>query len=391
MGNINVKYIPPAILHLNPGINRESLVEEFNKIHIGSIDLKSGWNKFDWRDESPVFHGGLFELAEILSLERTIRWTYDSQLQSTIPWNSYQPKLIIQHKNANGRWLNPVYQVATVSPIFGKWVEVRIPCTKPVVGKGMVYEGEDYIVRDVKNLKKLEGKNHYEGTLRLQKLEKRVSASTHFSVKELVKFYPKLNPETTINWSQERGTLDIPLVDSTSIGWRQRNGRFYLNYDSLNETDYTSMIITSEAIKQGAWNLFGFYGYNYTNLFLIDNPQAYQAHYEAVLAFQSRKLAVSRGLKENEWLRRLLELEFLKKANPLDEESIREIMTNEGSQMHGYFEEYLHSYYSACNPRRNIGIQLDYPPQNPAQRWIFADLRRTTSLAETIKTQPHLF
>src|SRR3989344_8507432 len=224
MGNVNTAYIPPAILYLNPGLTREEFAQELNKIRVGDpTDHHREWNDFgDPKKEKPYFHGGIFELGDILQLHQRERWFYECAQEEEVP-----ALVVVRYKKRN-IWQEPRYRV--------------------------------------------EGRR----------------TRSYPSLANLVKEHPQYNPDKVFDWSKSSGSFHSIFVGECEWEWKKREDRYFLSeYPPIKsraqpEGIYSSIVITAEAIKAQAWNLFGWEGYNHTRRFLVDHPDAQTAHAKAL-------------------------------------------------------------------------------------------------------------
>lgn len=276
MGRANTLFIPHAILYLHPeGLTREEFAQELNKIRIGGpTDHHREWSDFgDPKEEAPSFHGGIFELGENLGLNSRRIWRCDY-----IPFKiRYYELVVIPHKEGEV-WQEPRYRV--------------------------------------------EGRR----------------TRSYPSLAEVVKKHPQYNPDRVFDWTQSSGTFHHN--GWCDWKWNRRGDKYFLsetppkNPPFSAESMYTSIVITAEAIKAQAWNIFGLYGYNHTWRFLVDHPKAYDVYTRAVQNWWLSKQAESRGETNSALLRKRLESPL--QSVSLSDQAALSIVIREGVNHRGY-------------------------------------------------------
>lgn len=308
MGWVNVDYIPAAILLDNPGIDRCQFAELLDQIREGTMRRDGSYFGFSDMDvlskhEISDFHLGLYGLGAMLGLGEGFVFPSATK-REFLKENFFEgmPRLVVIPRKANGEWHSPAYQVIVPT---------------------------DYENREFRR-------------------------DTFFSLDELLNQYPELSPDKIYPWENEKGIFLSGNVRPSSWGWKQKNGRYYLD-DIPNserfpgsykdkkkeEADYSSIVITAEAIRKKAWNLFGMYGYCYTDLFLVSNPDSMERHERAVRNYWLSNLARQQNLSNADLLR--LSLSLPQPKAHLSDPAILSIVYEEGTKYHGYIRRAIHS------------------------------------------------
>jgi hypothetical protein len=360
MGEFNIKYIPAATLYLNPGITREEYIELLNQIKIACyctytvIDFDV---PLEFKHESQVFHGGIFELSKILNLNHKI---YPLFLTDVEKWYEKDPlrtrigDLIVQPTTEKNKWISPTYFVTK------NYEEVIIEEKKnlqhnfydePIVGKD--YKGlgvSEYTkITKINSLKK-EIENGYDKFIvnydcKLFKYKTIFDIFT--SEKKLGEKYPQYNIERKVNWNISEGTFGgIPMYvrrdDVKNIKWEKINNKYYLQ-NNLEESDYTSIIITSEAIRKKMWGLFQFHGYCLTQKFLIENEESYNKYNQAIIDYEISEYAKEKKLTNTDLLRLRLENNLSQVKTPrLSDKDAFNIIYHEAISHHGLLDKQEH-------------------------------------------------
>ncbi|MDD5700325.1 MAG: hypothetical protein PHH00_04040 [Candidatus Nanoarchaeia archaeon] len=368
MGEVNSIYVPAAILHLNPGLTREEFVQELNKIHHddGELDYHNSDWTCDTEFESHVFHHGLFELAQdILNLRRKdknyfhihcscpdypelvkLRKIYEERPEH-IP-NGPRFTVLARRAKNFGRWLAPYYEVKTVTGIeeceekvCEGFFHFKKQALKPGVRFGHIDLPQGiWKVKEVHSAERI--KFHGHKVLRAKVTAKRIKPTfrteLYPNLESLLKYHPEYNPES-FDWSREMGILKGYMVGVPGWGWVKKNGRYYLDdappsyrgycEKERDETHYTSIIITAEAIKAKAWGLFCYHGYEQTWRFLVDFPKAYERHQQAVFDWWMNKSAEGK-LTNSEHLRRRIMFGSNAPRPKLDDQTALSIVLHDG-------------------------------------------------------------
>ena len=309
MGYPNHALVPIAVLHDNPGINKEEFAElllqtnvytgeiprlllvdadwrgfkfkniprktdptgffqEFRQVKLtrkqqNTIIRKANLKRWDNRDleyfnrgQSAHFvHEGLFGLAEILGLENT------------------------EEYKTNTRPNNYPYRIQSV----------------------FMGEGEDRSLGFILHWYKRKNKG-------FQNLD------------SMTDKYPWLHPERIFDFSRKSGHFQNRVAeDFPMYKWNQRDGKYYLDKDHMMETThtgldqsfetycqpcgYTDFIVTLEAVRNKAWKLLSYRGLQHLENFFKKWPDAKIAYEKAVIDSHTSLYAKQQGMTHNELLR----------------------------------------------------------------------------------------
>ncbi len=327
MGQCNISFIPAAILYANPGITREEFVVLLNQIRF-SDRLKVPPMDFDEpllpEMESPCFHDGIFGLAELLRLKinkpfHTSRDPIALFKENLFRHDKYDRSiLMIQPRRGEEEWVSPKYFIRKRNKkLFVAEEKDRklIFCDEPAIGKEYVSfrKGESnnlFRILKIGGLKR-EIENGYPKFTAIVDQEKLLVVPTyeeHDSLESLLGKHPEYNPDTCIDWSKTEGRFYIagawPFGD---LAWEKIANRYYLRKDDIKESDFTSTVITAEAIRKKAWALFQFKGYNLTDKFLIENDDVMKTHQDAVFNYWITQYARKHKMTNTEFMRFRLE------------------------------------------------------------------------------------
>ena len=336
MGEVNIHYVPAAILHTNPGINREEFINLLNEVRY-IYDFKKSLADFDdpihLEKAQPEFHGGIFELAQILELPINLKLPpniVDNAFDylNTNPKKKYLESLLIEPQKDNQDWISQDYYLQTgikekhLGEEFHKKVYFF---RKPEVGD---------ILNAFRSSTKQISKDHIKQYLRIKKvhnvdheIENNYDKFTaevdcevfnylptyekYESLESLIEEHPEFNPDVCIDWSKSEGTFNPPNHRiNRNIRWEMKDERYYLQTERLKEREYTSIVITAEAIRKKAWALFQFHGYDLIPKFLVENPDSYEIHQKAVIDHWLSQHAIKNNMTNTELIRYRLENGF---------------------------------------------------------------------------------
>jgi len=109
--------------------------------------------------------------------------------------------------------------------------------------------------------KKIRNKNCYSRqTVRAKVSGYDVSHVKYDSLGHFLRAYPQFSPER-FDWKQESGALKGSSLENTTLRWINKDGRFYLDMDSVKDT------LTAEAPRNDRWSYLN-WGKGYVDLFV---------------------------------------------------------------------------------------------------------------------------
>jgi hypothetical protein len=340
MGQVNICYISAALLHLHPGMKADDFVHELNKIHYSGAE--TDYHK-DWRyvkqPESHSFHHGIFGLAHsVLCLRNNGPHYVATSFPSYEPVQDWpqdrhdmfdcDPHLTVHARQGpDGNWLSPSYSVKQlVATRLGEPQQFDGPlCTyRRDIKKGKQFwfsqlepKGVSWRIKEVHEVsKKQRERQLLNARLTVEPILPVFETTEYPDLESLAKAHPDYTPSSYFDWSQEQGIIDAPLSFVNRWGWVRKGDKYFLDDQppssrgycnpDKDESHYTSIIITAEAIKAKAWGFFGFHGYEQTWRFLVDCPSAYSAHQQAVFDWWMNENAVRKGMTVSEHMRQRL-------------------------------------------------------------------------------------
>ncbi|GEM_PF-5425811 len=368
MGAPNDQYIVAATLFDHPGISLPDLVERLNKVEAGNYPSSGGFPM--WRSIPGIaigrgrFHTGILGVSKyLLRLSRGDEREFNDWCE-----NLGLPRLEITPRKERGIWIPPAHivnlpngssrgrrKIETVysSKPFKEGEEINLfnsPHERRVLEtvEGNIFEEtlkqSRWKVLEIKSCNQLtkeeaEKLNLAKGQKQPLKYQlvireiipkgKRFEFDT---LEDLVRAFPEYSPEKLFDYSQEHGYLET--YHSSCLGsprvsdsWIMRNGGYYLNLTKMieegREQDFTSMVLTAEAIRKGEWEVLEYCsGEERPGVvadFLVRNPDSNRRHKDAIIYFRSAYDALKRGLTNIEWLR-----ERCFTFRPLDDEAAGE-------------------------------------------------------------------
>lgn len=368
MGAPNDGYVVAAVLFDNPGIKLPDLVERLNEIgSVGSIydgenipfsrSLKG--SIFDGRR----FHSGILGVSRLLGIKETGGESFDDWAE-----NLHLARLeIVPRRGGDNLWIPPSYRInlpdgsslgrVRTTAIYSserlrRGDEISLfnsPHQRRVLKTvdGNIFEemGEKatWKVLKVSPSELTEEEKERFGNLKGQRMPKKklvvarevIPKGKRFefdTLEELVLAFPEYAPDALFDYSQ--GSGEIQSYYSSVSGrhyvydnWVMISGGYYLDIrrmiESGRESDFTSMVLTAEAIKKRNWEVLKYCSGDerpgVVADFLVRNPDSNRRHKDAILYFRSVYDALKRGLTNADWLR---ERAFL--FRPLSDEAARE-------------------------------------------------------------------
>ena len=338
MGYTYDELIAPAILLDNPGLNKKEFIDALANTHSGGgesgeeipWDKKGTFNRYHYGLEGLVGILGLSESAEYLQF---IKGSYDENgrhlrapfLQKVDPEHSdYQVGLHTGYIFGRPRKLmfqsSHKYQEGSSLTRFSYGVDfINVKDERKIVNS--------VISKIVKEEERAEDDYIYD--VRARTIRPVIETEYFHDVDSLLAKWPQLHPEYRWDFSQEKGIFDIDL-GSGSFRWMMKDGRYYLDpisydlmtagfgnfyasFDSNGFNDrkreddsffgYTDLILTAEAIRQGAWKLLSYRGHQHAESFVRDFPDSGERYSRAVWDAHSSIAAKKRKMTHSELLR----------------------------------------------------------------------------------------
>lgn len=335
MGWVNFELVPAAILYLNPnGLTREQFIEELSKVKVGP----EPHGKYPLTDEGGgyprtgdnVFSQGLYGLANLLSInkddflfEKDFNPVTDNLHARIFSRATFQqalePGFVVKH-------LKREY--------YGEELEIeacdygfKFERGKQYIFPGLPREKDFFGNIEIISSKKSGEKINPPGIrgrvpyikIRGKKVYREFETEVFMDADSMTEKYPPLSPEKNANWDQREGSFrtrkrysEGKVVDgkveyvgkNMNPPWVKKGDRYSLK-DMLQypEKEWTSIALTAEVIKAQAWSVLAWHGYEHTQRFLTEFPEARQNHGRAVLWYNLSHLAKEKGWNTTELLR----------------------------------------------------------------------------------------
>jgi hypothetical protein len=326
MGAVNVNFVVPAILLDNPGVTREEFSDLLNQIHVGDPPKHyQEWDKIGPIEKEmvkydsgiiPSFHHGVYGLAKHLGLNYIGEKYPNFNIELSTPYiysgrsASVSKRLDVIIRDDDNTWQRPKYKVSVhkSDKLTSSRVELTEFFQEIEINKILDCEDEKAFV-----VRKILEKSDYDDieycSFLADVIKPEWEENEYFSIDDLSRGFPELSPDSIFNWEQNEGIISnfnrhSTLYRGEQPRWEKRNNKYYLqNASEFTETNYTSLIITAEAIREKAWGLFAFRAYAMTEDFLLDFPESRKRHDKAVVDWQTSQYAKNQGMTNNEYLR----------------------------------------------------------------------------------------
>ena len=380
MGNVNTRWVPAAILYMNPGINKDEFVELLNEVRVG---LPTNWNR-DWQDcgpikyEDSIFHKGVYEVGEILSLQKKKFTTgYNLTKDDINDMKDNLPGVCVIPNKSEEIWLPPKYKTIQEAAFAPTEYEEEKEITfyhEPELGDMLScpdpekpYSSKPYgRIGKILSLQQYSEENkqiYYKAKIVINVGSVEVFSENNYdSLDELIEEEPGLSPDECYDWSPENGDLRATWRDDLGGKWTRKGEQYYLDesyffdvgeaYGNTEEEkakflkrrkkglekNFSDMVVTSEAIRQKAWNIFGFYGYAHTQRFLVEHPDSWRRHNHELAEYYWAVWARD----NNKTIREFMEARRGKippKTPDLTDQQALNIVMQEARQHHGAISE----------------------------------------------------
>jgi hypothetical protein len=381
MGAFNTALVPAAILYDNPGITKEEFAKLLNKIIYNadsSLSVNDLEEKINPGFESKTFHRGLFELSELLGLrsKKEFELCYNPNYKEYLKdmYLDFESPLIIQARRGKNKWLSPLYIIQTsvdeivLDEFKNQQSFFHFKPRKNNYFKNF-YDDEQKDktkkkISKIHSIKKeiIKGYKRYDVNYDYQVVGYNPNIEVYESLKGLIKKHPKYNPDTCIDWNKEEGVFLVRLsgLINRNVIWQRIDDRYFLkNPMDLSEYEYTSLIITAEAIRKKAWGLFQFHGYDLTQKFLVENEDSQRRHTQAIIDYGLYQIAKKRNMRNSEYLKYRL----MHNASGLKKERLSDRMA-------------LHIVYTEANDPYNHGLLTYSEPPKSVQELIEYEKKR---------------
>ncbi|TSC79662.1 MAG: hypothetical protein G01um101425_593 [Candidatus Peregrinibacteria bacterium Gr01-1014_25] len=344
MGAPNHELIPAAILLDHPGgLTAEEFVEALDATRFSwaSCSVEKDWGDYgpgtrtdEWygtqMNEASDFHRGIFGLAEILGLKRTAYRTDMERLMRETEFDQDMEYFQIVPQKEGEQWREPHYRfMLHTHDEIGE--RQQIACFGENIEPGRLIthyvSGQRAVVERVLSREKLRGDDAaseilheddnewdrgpcgWKTTVEARSITHCYTQETFRSLASMLAAHPDVDPVKIYDFAQERGTVGGLLAKAP---WLQRDGKYFLDTESIwrenHETLFTSIHITADAIRRGAWNLLGYDGMRHLQRYFADMPEARKAHERVVLQWWAARHAEKKGMTNTELLRFLQEL-----------------------------------------------------------------------------------
>ena len=340
MGFPNIHYIAPAILYMNPGINRDEYFNLLNKTHGSSWAWHSGEGSekvpltyYDPAQEDSLFHS-LDGLASLLHLGysdeynvfRETRWdANDLPIKPIFFYPDFPEKgkytaFIHETNKLDTEKQITFYGTRKIKPGY---IDSFRDETGESLKKALMHNmmGDASILAYIKEIhsKKFAGleTDHefgdkiafYKYVASIVPFEKIQRKEVFDSEKDMLKNWPILTSERMYAWDKERGGF-MDFVDRLDgFEWYKKDGKYYLDdclLDKISASSYRQLILTAEAIKVGAWKPLSYTGYAWWGQFLTEYPDARKTFEIAGYFSQHSLSAKHENLTNTEFLRRIV-------------------------------------------------------------------------------------
>jgi hypothetical protein len=263
----------------------------------------------------------------VLGLQQRSRSRHEEVL-AEVGASQHREHFQIVPRKLGGAWLDPRYEVHTcVGHRLGVPIERRLLSFEPPQVGSLAWlqlaptDDEPCQVRilavhDCRQLTLEEAETRglfpdaadqapWSARLLVQACTEEYQVDGYEALSDLVPRHPDLDPRVLFDATVPHGTF---VGTFHQVPWRQRDGRYWLELDDLEEHTFSSLVITAEAIRAQAWNLLCYDGARHVERFLTDVPVARQAHDRAVAAWWLSSYARQQRLTHTALLRLGLEL-----------------------------------------------------------------------------------
>jgi len=139
------------------------------------------------------------------------------------------------------------------------------------------------------------------------------------SLDELLRDHPEFSPDAMYNFDMDRGVFDLGLKYKKNFFWKKVGDKYYIDEKTFDNIPagysknipsfgYTDIILTSEAVRTGSWDVFTFRGggnipYKEINNMLSTHPESYEQYAKAVWDSHTSLFAKSKRFTHTELLR----------------------------------------------------------------------------------------
>ncbi|MFB6075792.1 MAG: hypothetical protein ABEK17_01475 [Candidatus Aenigmatarchaeota archaeon] len=326
MGYARVELIPPAVLHMNPGVTREEYLELLENIPFTLAEFYD--SDKDWDDvetgEYSLINDGLEELGGILNLSFTNEYR---EFQSE---ERDENDLVIESPRKEYDCDEEVYRVLNhrENEIIEDGI-VELSVADGLEEGDVYWYGYNYKVKDIveeENTGSDDMHTYYDYKINALVFRKDYDVDVFESREELWEKWPQFHPDNIFDWFQDRGNFRDTnnKFHPSKFIWKQADGKYYLDEETFEEipvswavsnmdeenkdmygayVGYTDFIITLEGLKRKAWKLFVSGGMQHLKDFFKDYPEAKREHERAVWDFYSSEHAKEKDMSNKDLLR----------------------------------------------------------------------------------------
>jgi len=345
MGFPNIYHIAPAILYMNPGVNRDEYFSLLDKTHgsswawhFGEGSEKVPLTYYDPTQEDSLFHS-LDGLASLLELGYSEEYNAFREKRFDANGLPIKPVFFYPDFPEKGRYTAFIHEkniIGTERQItfFGAkkikpgYIDSFRDATGETMKKALMHDmmgetmGNASILAFIKEIhsKKFAGLEiEHDGFGDKYPVYKYVASIVPFeqvkrkevfdSKEDMLKNWPIQTSERMYAWDKERGGF-MDFVDRLKdFEWYKKDGKYYLDdclLDKISASSYRQLVFTAEAIKVGAWKPLSYAGYNWWGQFLDTYPDARKTFEIAGYFSQHSMSAKHEGIKNTEFLRRMI-------------------------------------------------------------------------------------
>ncbi len=302
--------IPAAILLDTPGLTKNELGKKLLSTHYsaGVVERSAPWDTHEKR-ESFTFQ----DLPRILGLKYSrafLEFKRTRRDQNGI--SLFAPEMRTAFQETKDSLVAESYQVIThVDNELGEMQTISVSNSD----RRNIHEGQ--VVEFIDEY--LEGTNYWVRSIvgrraQVQRVTPQIQTETFATLDDLYSEWPQFRPENMFDFSQAKG--DFVSGWTEGFMWKLVDGKYYLDEQTFNQISasfgeahdfysfgYTDLILTAEAIKQGAWKLLSYRGLIHLGDFLRQFPDSRARYEQAVWDSHTSLAAKRKGMTNTQFLR----------------------------------------------------------------------------------------
>jgi len=357
MGGMYDALVVPAILHMNPGISLEKLLERLNATRVNDRFVLHrptyilGAYAYQGIPDSTydVAHRGIYGLAFLMCFDRSFPMKSPKRDYLRLSGLEIIPDFIGDLRREErlevipkfyGEWKEPRYRVVkSLRPNIGvETIHRRFPIDRKIKRGSIVslnIDSERGFVLDingtqreaavekrrqyrVENIQPVEEKNKwgfYKSDVVLREIFPVYEVFEFENITALIREFPEFKPSKVFNLRQNRGRFFWnPFSQEGYPRWYQEGGKFYLDTRFLLANNmqhtYSSIVLTAEAIRTESWGFLefcsgGLRGFKEVEFF-VKHPDSRAVYLRELGNFWSARHAMLNGVTNSEFLRHSL-------------------------------------------------------------------------------------